>query len=326
MLKILVTGGAGYIGSQTALHLLDEGYEVVILDNMMNGHEDVIPNEALFENQDLCDIDGLEQVFDKHDISAVIHFAAGPSIVSEKAEALPSYYENNLKGTLNLFEVMRKKNVKNIVFSSTAAVYGIPDSTPITEEMDKNPINVYGYVKYMTEKILADYNRSGLINYVALRYFNACGADSDGRTGELHNPETHLIPLVLQTALKKRDKIYIFGDDYDTEDGTCIRDYVHTEDLARAHVYALKKLFEGKLTAEAINLGSGEGYSVRSIINEAKKITKVDFAVEVTERREGDPDVLIASSAKAKELLDWQPEHDLESIIKTAWNWHKSLE
>lgn len=323
--KILVTGGAGYIGSQTVYNLFEAGFEVVVLDNLVTGHKELVSEKAEFEVVDLCDINKIRRVFENAKISAVIHFAAAPGVVNEAGDVLPEYYENNLLGTLNLLQVMREFGVKNIVFSSTAAVYGVPDEVPITEKHKKEPINTYGFVKSTTEKILQDYHKSDALNYVCLRYFNACGADNQGRTGEMHDPETHLIPLVLQTALGKREKIFVYGCDYNTEDGTCIRDYVHVEDLANAHTLALQKLFEGGLKNEVINLGCSEGYSVNQIIEKVKEVTKKDFKVEYSERRVGDPAILIASNRKANQLLDWSPTNDLTSIIETAWKWHQKI-
>lgn len=320
---ILIVGGAGYIGSHINKELNKQGYKTVVFDSLVKGHKEAVKWGEFFEG-DLGNIDDIRGVFKKYPIEAVLHFAAFIE-VGESVKDPQKYYQNNVKNTLNLFQVMLENNVKKIIFSSTAATFGNPQYTPIDEKHSQVPINPYGQAKLMVEKILADYDLAYGLKYVALRYFNACGADLDGEIGENHNPESHLIPLILDAALGKREDIKIFGTDYPTIDGTCIRDYVHVTDLAQAHILALKKLMEGG-ESDCFNLGNGSGFSVRQVIEVAKKITGVDFKVAETERRAGDPPELIADSKKAKEILKWEPKYfDLETIISSAWNWHKQL-
>lgn len=320
---ILIVGGAGYIGSHINKELNKQGYKTVVFDSLVKGHKEAVKWGEFFEG-DLGNIDDIRGVFKKYPIEAVLHFAAFIE-VGESVKDPQKYYQNNVKNTLNLFQVMLENNVKKIIFSSTAATFGNPQYTPIDEKHPQVPINPYGQAKLMVEKILADYDLAYGLKYVALRYFNACGADLDGEIGENHNPESHLIPLILDAALGKREDIKIFGTDYSTVDGTCIRDYVHVTDLAQAHILALKKLMEGG-ESDCFNLGNGSGFSVRQVIEVAKKITRVDFKVTETERRAGDPPELIADSKKAKEILKWEPKYfDLETIISSAWNWHKQL-
>lgn len=332
MNNILIVGGAGYIGSQMVYTSLDAGKNVIVLDNLSTGNIQTLEkakNQIKFYEGNLLDDKILEKVFKENKIDAVIHFAANPAIVSQKPEDVPNYFESNLTGTINLLKHMRKNGVKNIVFSSTAATYGEPESLPISEKNAKNPINTYGISKWMCEQIFNEYAKVGILNVFCLRYFNACGADTKGRTGEMHDPETHLIPLIIQTALGKREKIYIFGSDYETKDGTCIRDYVHTEDLANAHLKALEYLELNNEVDEGIyeycNLGSGSGFSNLEIIEKVKEISGNDFKVELSERRPGDPAVLIADNKKARQLLNWQPQKNLDEIIETAYNWHTSI-
>jgi len=320
---ILIVGGAGYIGSHINKELNKQGYKTVVFDSLVKGHKEAVKWGEFFEG-DLGNIDDIRGVFKKYPIEAVLHFAAFIE-VGESVKDPQKYYQNNVKNTLNLFQVMLENNVKKIIFSSTAATFGNPQYTPIDEKHPQVPINPYGQAKLMVEKILADYDLAYGLKYVALRYFNACGADLDGEIGENHNPESHLIPLILDAALGKREDIKIFGTDYPTIDGTCIRDYIHVTDLAQAHILALKKLMEGG-ESDYFNLGNGSGFSVRQVIEVAKKITGVDFKVTETERRAGDPPELIADSKKAKEILKWEPKYfDLETIISSAWNWHKQL-
>ncbi|ADL13642.1 UDP-glucose 4-epimerase GalE [Acetohalobium arabaticum] len=318
---ILVVGGAGYIGSHQVKMLAKRGYEVVVYDNLSTGYRDLVTVDN-FEKGDLADKDRLKEVFSRYDIDAVMHFAAFIQ-VGESVKNPAKYYKNNVVNVINLLDVMLEYDVKYFIFSSTAAVYGEPEEIPIKEGQAKKPISPYGKSKLMVEQILEDYDRAYNLRYTCFRYFNASGADESGRIGEKHDPETHLIPLVLQTALGERDEIYIFGTDYDTRDNTCIRDFIHVNDLADAHIRGLERLFEGD-NSEVFNLGSGDGYSVREIIDKAKEITQVNFKVVEDDRREGDPAVLIADSSKATQMLAWEPKYNLEDIIRTAWNWHKS--
>lgn len=326
--KILVTGGCGYIGSQTVLSLIDEGFEVVVLDSLEKSNSKSIPSEAVLEKTYLLSLSGLRKVFDKHRFAAVIHFAAYIEVGESQKKPI-EYYENNLIGTFNLLRVMNENRVKKIVFSSTAAVYGLPETVPIDETFPKQPINVYGRTKAMMEDIMTDFCTSYGFSAIYLRYFNACGADPLGRTGENHNPETHLIPSILYTLLGKREKFTVFGTDYNTPDGTCIRDYIHTTDLANAHVLAVKRLLRPEAESgkwETINLGTGQGYSVKEIIEKIEVITGHKVPLEYGQRRPGDPDRLVAGNQKAQKLLGWQPKSDLTQIIQTAWQWHSEYQ
>lgn len=321
-MNILVTGGAGYIGSHVLKALLKEGHQVFSYDNLQKGHKKAVTGGKFIEG-DLADAELLNQVMQENKIEGVIHLAAD-SLVGESMENPGKYYRNNFANGLNLLEAMVNNGVKNIVFSSTAAVYGEPDEIPIKEDNQTEPTNTYGESKLFFEKALKRYDDIHSLKYVSLRYFNAAGADPEGEIGEAHDPETHLIPIVMQTALGIRDKIYIFGDDYPTRDGSCIRDYIHVNDLAAAHVLAVEALADGK-ESSIYNLGNGEGYSVKEVIDTVKEVTGRDFEVEIAERRAGDPAVLIASSDKIQQELNWQPEYpELEKIISTAWQWHKS--
>ena len=312
--KILVIGGAGYIGSHTIRYLQEKGFECIVFDNFSNGHKEFVNCEYL--EGDILNIQNLRYVFSLYEIKAVIHFAAfieaGESVIEPE-----KYFNNNVSGTLNVLKVMKEFNVKDIVFSSTAAVYGECEDEILNENSPLGPINAYGKSKLMVEKILEEYSRAYNFNCTILRYFNASGAGFE--IGEWHTPETHLIPLVLFTALGIRDKIYIFGDDYDTHDGTCIRDYVHVLDLAQAHHLALCNL-EG---FNIYNVGSNNGHSVREVIELCKKITTIDFEVEITQRREGDPARLVASSKKISKELGFKIQYSIQDIITSAWNWHK---
>ena len=319
--NILVIGGAGYIGSHMVKLLDKKDYNVIVYDNLSTGYKDLVTVDN-FVKGDLSDYNKLVSTFNDYDIDAVMHFAAFIE-VGESVENPSKYYNNNLVNVINLLDAMVISDVKKFIFSSTAAVYGQPDTIPIKENGDKDPINPYGKSKLMVEDILEDYDNAYNLNYTSFRYFNASGADECGEIGELHDPETHLIPLVLKTALGEREKIYIFGMDYDTRDGSCIRDYIHVNDLANAHLKGLERLINGG-SSETFNLGSGKGYSVKEIINKSKEITGIDFEIEKTDRRKGDPAVLIADSSRAEEILGWEPKYDLESIISTAWNWHKN--
>ena len=313
---ILVIGGAGYIGSHTVKHLIENGYEVVVADNLSMGHREAVLTPH-FEIADLMDKDSLDRVFKKYKIDTVIHFAAFIA-VGESVENPAKYYRNNVIGTINLLDVMLANNVKNIVFSSTAAVFGNPEYTPIDEAHKTSPINPYGWTKLMIEKIFADYHTAYGLNYIALRYFNASGCSTDATIGESHNPETHLIPLVLKAIKGERENIKIFGTDYDTPNGTCIRDYIHVEDLANAHHLAIKNIekFSG-----AINLGTSKGTSVKEIIEIAEKITGKPCPIVFESRRAGDPSILCADNKKAAEILGWHPTKTMEDIISSAWNW-----
>lgn len=321
-MKILLTGGAGYIGSHVLKRLLEAGHDTVTIDNLKKGHEKAVLGGEFIEG-DIGNKELLKSIFAEHEIEGVIHLAAD-SLVGESMEDPGKYYHNNVAKALNLLELMVENNVKYFVFSSTAAVYGEPESIPIPENHPTQPENVYGESKLFFEKILKRYDQIHGLKFISLRYFNAAGADPEGQIGEAHDPETHLIPIVLQTALGIRDKIYIFGDDYPTKDGSCIRDYIHVNDLADAHLLALEALAAGK-DSDIYNLGCGNGYSVKEVIAAVKKVTQKDFEVEVSKRRAGDPAVLIASSEKIKSDLNWKPAYqDLEKIISTAWEWHKS--
>ena len=322
MLKlILVTGGAGYIGSHTNKALHNAGYDTVVLDNLSKGYENFVKWGNL-ENYDIGSGD-IREVFEKYDIDGVIHFAGFIS-VTESVEMPQKYLKNNYKNTLNLLKVMREYDVDKFIFSSTAAVYGNPEVIPITEDSKLKPINPYGHSKWLVEKALEREAAKGDFNYVALRYFNAAGCDFDGQIGEFHDPETHLIPLILDAAIGKRECIYIYGDDYDTPDGTCIRDYIHVNDLADAHIKAYEYLCKEN-KSNVFNLGNGKGFSVREVIDMCEKVTKCDFEVRVDERREGDPAVLVADSSKIQNELGWTPQYDLEQIVESAWKWHQKI-
>ena len=320
-MKILVTGGAGYIGSHTVRALIKAGHTPVIVDNFSRGHRDAVPAGVTCLEMDIAD-PKMSQVMKEHGIEGVMHFAAH-SQVGESMVNPAIYYENNVVGSWKLIESARQAGVKHFVFSSTAAVYGEPEVVPIKEDAMLNPTNVYGRTKLMIEQTLKDYSDIYGMTYVALRYFTAAGADPSGEIGEDHTPETHLIPLVLSAALGTRDNITVFGTDYDTADGTCVRDYIHVNDLADAHVLAMNYLAEGK-PSTVFNLGSGNGFSVKEIIDTAKEVTGVDFAVAYGERRAGDPSTLIASSQKIKDTLGWNPQFsNVKNVIADAWKWHQ---
>lgn len=322
-MSVLVCGGAGYIGSHTVRRLLEAGEDVVVADALITGHKESLPEGVKFYNIDIRDRKALDELFDNEDIDTVIHFAAS-SLVGESMENPLKYYDNNLYGTMVLLEAMTDHKIPRIVFSSTAATYGEPENIPILESDPTNPTNTYGETKLAMEKMFKWSAQAGGPKFVSLRYFNACGADESGEIGEDHHPETHLIPLILQVPLGKRDAIYIFGTDYDTPDGTCIRDYIHVDDLAQAHILAMNYLRDGG-ESDIFNLGNGVGFSVREVIETAKKVVGDDIKTIESERRAGDPAQLIASSDKAREILGWKPEKDdLETIIASAWNWHQS--
>jgi UDP-glucose 4-epimerase len=321
-MNILVTGGAGYIGSHTVRALTEtKDFVPVVFDNLSTGHAESIPQGVHFVQGDIHDVDLVAKTLKDYQIDGVIHFAAY-SLVGESMVDPAKYYANNVEGTLHLLQGMRKAGVDKIVFSSTAAVYGEPEKTPIEEDFPHNPTNVYGRTKLVIENMMRDFTNAYGLHYVALRYFNAAGAALDGTIGEDHNPETHLIPLILKTAQGVRDHISIFGTDYPTPDGTCLRDYIHVLDLAQAHILAMKYLLNGG-EGNYFNLGSEKGFSVREIIDMAKKVTGTDFKVVEEGRRAGDPAILIASSKKCKETLGWKPVHSsTEEIIGSAWKWH----
>ena len=322
-MAILVTGGAGYIGSHTVKLLQDKGYDLIVFDNLIYGHQDIAHTLGVkLIIGDLCDRTLLDQIFAQNKIEAVVHFAAY-AYVGESMSNPAKYYRNNVVSTLNLLEAMESAGVRKIVFSSTCATYGMPQTLPLPENHPQNPINTYGYTKLVVEKMLADFQRAYHWEYVIFRYFNAAGADPDGMIGEDHDPEPHLIPLILYTALGKRDSISILGEDYDTPDGTCIRDYIHVTDLAQAHLLGLEYLLQGG-TSEVFNLGNGSGFSVKEVIAAAKQVTQIDFKVVKGDRRPGDPPILIGSSEKARKILHWQPQYaDIETIITHAWQWHQ---
>ena len=318
--NILVVGGAGYIGSHMVKDLLRAGYEVVIMDNLSTGHRELLPGGIFFEGN-LGDAKLLDRIFSEYQISAVMHFAAF-SLVGDSMQDPIAYYRNNIAGTIELLAAMVRHNVKYFIFSSSAAVYGEPVEIPIKEDHPCNPTNPYGATKVAVEKLLNDCDYAYGLKSVSLRYFNAAGADESGEIGELHEPETHLIPLVLKVASAKKKNIKIFGTDYPTYDGTCIRDYIHVNDLAQAHLLALEALLSGK-ESSVYNLGNSKGYSVREVIELSEKITKKTIRTVEAERRPGDPAELIAGSDKIREELGWKPGYeDLETIITTAWNWH----
>ena len=318
----LVLGGAGYIGSHTVDRLIEKGEKTIVVDSLVTGHRQAVNKDAKFYQGDIADKDFMRQVFKENsDIDAVIHFAAY-SLVAESMKKPLKYFDNNTAGMVKLLEVMNEFSIDKIVFSSTAATYGIPEEVPIKETTPQNPINPYGESKLMMEKIMRWADKAYGIKFVPLRYFNVAGAKPDGSIGEDHMPETHLLPIVLQVAMGKRDKLQIFGDDYNTPDGTNIRDYVHPLDLADAHIIAVDYLKAGN-PSTAFNLGSSTGFSNREILEAARKVTNKEIPAEIAPRRGGDPDVLVASSTKAREVLGWKPQFDdISKIIETAWKWH----
>ena len=322
-MAILVLGGAGYIGSHTVYELIDAGKEVVIADNLETGHIEAVHPKAKFYQGDIRDRAFVDSVFDNEQIDGVIHFAAN-SLVGESMTNPLKYYDNNLCGTKVLLESMVAHGIDKIVFSSTAATYGEPERVPILETDRTEPTNCYGETKLSMEKMFKWTGLAHGLRFVSLRYFNACGAHVSGKIGEAHNPESHLIPLILQVPNGKREFISIFGDDYDTKDGTCIRDYIHVTDLAQAHILAMDYLMNGG-ESNIFNLGNGVGFTVKEVIDTAREVTGHPIPAKTTPRRAGDPAQLIASSEKARTVLGWHPEHaDLREIIETAWNWHKN--
>jgi UDP-glucose 4-epimerase len=320
-MSVLVLGGAGYIGSHAVYQLIDQKFDVIIIDNLQTGNRKAIHPDATFYEGDIRDIEFMRTVFEKESIDAVVHFAAN-SLVGESMEKPLEYFDNNVYGTQVLLEVMKEFGVKKIVFSSTAATYGEPDTIPITEDVKTNPTNAYGETKLAMEKMMKWCDQAYGIQYVSLRYFNVAGARETGEIGEDHRPETHLVPIILEVALGKRPHITVFGEDYDTPDGSCIRDYVHVEDLINAHLLALTYLNNGG-KSDIFNLGSNQGFSVKEMIDAARKVTGKEIPEKTGERRAGDPSTLVASSQKASSILGWKPTRtSVEKIIQDAWNWH----
>jgi len=325
--QILVTGGAGYIGSHCVLALLNKGYNAVVFDNLSTGHSETVETlkkygNVSFYKGDLLNLKDLKQLFQQENIDAVIHFAAF-SQVGESVKDPQKYYINNVCGTINLLQAMLEHNVKKIVFSSTAATYGEPKYTPIDENHPQNPINPYGQTKLTIEKIMDDYDKAYGLRSVRLRYFNVAGADNEGRIGEWHEPETHLIPNILKSVFSGGKTFEMYGTDYNTKDGTCIRDYINVEDLAEAHILALDYLNNGGKT-DYFNIGTNDGNSVKEVFATCEKITDKNIPVKICPKREGDPAVLVADNSKAKKILKWQPNKSLKYSIKTAYNWEKS--
>lgn len=322
VLKILITGGAGYIGSHFVKLLIENHVELFIIDNLSRGHQESIPKNVIFEKADINDNQKLNSIFKKYKPDSVVHFAA-LAYVGESVENPTKYYQNNVVGSFNLIKACSENEVENFIFSSTCSIYGNPRKIPIAENEPSNPINPYANTKFIIETILKDFESKYGMKSVSLRYFNAAGASFDGSIGESHNPETHLIPLVMETALGKRKDIWVFGNDYNTKDGTCIRDYIHVEDLAEAHFKALRYLQIGN-ESTIINLGTGNGNSVLEIIEMAKRISKKKIDYVIANRRQGDPAILVASNEKAKKLLSWEPKYSIDDILTTAWNWHSN--
>jgi UDP-glucose-4-epimerase GalE len=321
---ILVTGGAGYIGSHTVKALRSSGFQPVIFDNFSTGHRSFIKGTPVYEG-DLSNPADVSGVFGEYSIEGVLHFA-GKALVGESMEKPELYYETNVLGGLNLLNAMKNCGVRHLIFSSTCATYGIPDAIPIREDHRQNPINAYGESKLAFERAMRWFNAAHGLQYLSLRYFNAAGADADGEFGEDHAPETHLIPLVLEAAAGRRPDVQVFGTDYPTPDGTCIRDYIHVSDLARAHVLALQALLGQKVESQSINLGSGQGHSVREVVEAVRRITGREVPVRESARRMGDPAVLLAAVDRAREMLGWSAvESDVENIVRTAWNWKLRL-
>ncbi len=317
---ILVVGGAGYIGSHINKRLYQKGCETVVFDNLVYGHREAV-RWGILETGDLSDTERLEEIFEKYNIDMVFHFAAY-AYVGESVTEPSKYYNNNVANTLHLLDTMVKYHVKTIVFSSTCATYGIPADMPVTEDMEQKPINPYGASKLMIERILSDYHKAYGLNYCCLRYFNAAGADPEGEIGESHNPETHLIPLILAAAAGDREAVKVFGTDYPTRDGSCIRDYIHVTDLADAHLLAMDYLQRGGESL-CMNLGNCKGNSVLEVIEAAREITQREIPVVLDKRRPGDPPVLVGSAEKARKILGWEPEYgDIKVILRDAWNWY----
>jgi len=321
-MNLLVTGGAGYIGSHFVREALKKGHSIVVFDNLHRGNKESIPEGIEFRKVDLCNKEELQKEIKQFSFDCVVHFAA-LAYVGESVENPSFYYNNNVVGSLNLISACVENKVDNFIFSSTCSLYGNPEHIPITESESIKPINPYAYTKYFIEQILADYSRAYEMKYAALRYFNAAGANPNGDIGEKHEPETHLIPIVLKNAIDDSTPFYVFGNDYNTEDGTCIRDYIHVVDLADAHLRAIDYIIDQKKSI-VLNLGTGNGYSVLEIIRKAEEITGKKLNYKVIKRREGDPAILVADNKMAKEVLGWQPKFALTEIISSAWTWHKN--
>jgi len=323
---ILVTGGAGYIGSHFVKTYLERhaGGQVLVVDNLSEGHKEALPDSdrVRFFQASVGDRHAMKDILSNHQVDAAVHFASS-CYVGESQQNPPKYFQNNVVSGLNLLQTLHEANVNKFVFSSTCAVYGNPKYLPIDEQHPQEPINVYGLTKHMLEKALATYAELCGWSYVALRYFNAAGADDSGTMGESHDPETHIIPLALQTALGRRAQLEIYGDDYDTSDGTCIRDYIHVNDLAVAHCQALDRIMSGAC-ADVINLGTTTGASVKEVVEQCRALTGREIKVKMSLRRDGDPPKLVANNDKAKAVLGWNPQYDLERTIRTAWNWEQN--
>ena len=319
---ILVTGGAGYIGSHAIKALRRSGFEPLIFDNLSTGHREFAEGVRFVEG-DLCNPENLKRVFQHYRVDGVLHFA-GRALVPESVRSPELYYATNVTGGINLLTAMKNAGVRHIIFSSTCATYGIPEIVPIDEDTPQHPINPYGETKLAFERALRWFREIYGIEYLSLRYFNASGADASGEIGEDHDPETHLIPLVLNAAMGRQPQVKIYGTDYPTPDGTCVRDYIHVSDLASAHVVGLKALLGGQVESQAINLGTGKGYSVREVIETARRVTEVRFEAPEAARREGDPPVLVAAVDRAKKVLGWEAEiSSLVHIVESAWEWHR---
>jgi UDP-glucose 4-epimerase len=322
-LKVLIVGGAGYIGSQMVQMLLERGHEPIVFDNLATGYREAVLGAPLVE-ADLADSPALDRVFEAHRFDGVMHFASFIQ-VGESVRDPAKYYRNNVANTLNLLDAMHRHGTRNFIFSSTAAIFGEPDYVPIDEQHPQWPINPYGFSKYVVERALADYDRAYGLRSVCLRYFNAAGADPQGRIGERHEPETHLIPLVLQAASGRRRNIQVFGQDYETADGTCVRDYIHVVDLCEAHLLALARLQDGA-SSSAYNLGNGNGFSVKEVVDCAERVTGIQIARAYAPRRAGDPATLVADSRLARSELGWSPRYDaLQIIIGHAWSWEQRV-
>ncbi|MFK0274964.1 UDP-glucose 4-epimerase [Ensifer sp. KUDG1] len=317
--KVLVVGGAGYIGSHTCLELANKGFEPVVYDNLSNGHEEFV-KWGVLEKGDIRDRKRLDEVLARHKPRAILHFAAMIE-VGESVKDPVSFYDNNVIGTLTLLSAALAAGVEAFVFSSTCATYGLPESVPIDEQHRQAPINPYGRTKWVCEQALKDYGQYKGLRSVILRYFNAAGADPEGRIGEWHEPETHAIPLAIDAALGRRQSFKIFGTDYDTRDGTCVRDYIHVLDLADAHVRAVEHLLAGGDSVE-LNLGTGTGTTVKELLTAISEVSGREFQVDLVDRREGDSTTLVANNDKARDVLGWVPKYDLTDITRTAWNWH----
>lgn len=321
-MAIAITGGAGYIGSHTVKRMLEQQFSVVVFDNLSRGHREAVPEGVPFERVDLMNPDQLKAAFSRYDIDAVVHFAAF-AYVGESTAQPEMYFYNNTVGSLNLLRTMRELGIPSIVFSSTCSLYGNPSKVPIDESAVVQPINPYARSKAMVEQLLQEYELAYNLKYVALRYFNAAGASVTGGIGESHDPEPHLIPIILSAAAGKRTNVTVFGDDYPTADGTCIRDYIHVDDLADAHISAVRYLLNGN-ESTVINLGTGTGNSVLEVIRKTESITGKEVPFTVGPRREGDPAVLVADNQKAHAILGWKPQYGIETVIESAWKWHQN--